>query len=101
MCASARVSTGRAVGTISLRVMGSYDSAPLRSSKKEEPSSIDHARYCYASRSIGKVIKVGRGIEQKIVKALPEEKRAGLFLGRLPKPLLALAMLPAKEPVET
>lgn len=35
------------------------------------------------------------------IQLLPEEKRGGLFLGRLPKPLLALAMLPAKEPLDT
>ena len=35
------------------------------------------------------------------VRSLPEEKRAGLFLGRLPKPLLALAILPANEPLDT
>lgn len=32
---------------------------------------------------------------------LPELKSAGRFLGRLPKPLLALAILPASEPVDT
>lgn len=133
MCASARVSTGRAVGTISLRVIGSYDSAPLRSSAKvtlrqalaSEPYiapitilipamlfhrvSIVFARFreprskvnlYYCSFIIASLVKE-HGRIQRDRQSLPEEKSAGLFLGRLPKPLLALAILPANEPLDT